>query len=346
MAYETVESTAQAVTQIQGNSNISTATQAQIISEIAAPGSTTVAAGFFSNSTGLQQPNPLIQNGYVVAGGGGTVVGTPGTFNSNILITNQGTTLNFDGRTPEPVAQDQQQAHSDSGYIVVGADGNDTILGGHLADNMTGAQGNDTIATYAGNDTIVSGIGIDTVDGGTGFDVVQVAGTNTGWTATKATGEVTLVSTTNANNVSHLKNVDFISFTDATGLQRSIVVSGTEAEGNAMRLYQGIFNRSADQGGAEYWEAQVRTGATTNAIANQFLISNEYKLAHPTQTDTQFVEMLYQQALGRKADDGGLNYWVGELNQGASQAAVAVGIIDSQEGVTHINNVIVLIGTV
>lgn len=348
--YGTVISTTQALNDISSNSNINATTQTLLNSQIP-PGQSLTATGSYTLSGGLVTPGT--QTGFFTSiGGGGTAILSGSLvdqligFSPNIIVQN-GTTLNFVAPPPYSAqAADPAQATGNQGLIVVAADGNDTIITGNLADNVTGAQGNDTIATYAGNDTIVTGVGIDTVDGGTGFDVAQVAGAKSGWTAAKTATEVVLVSNTNSANVSHLKNVDFISFTGATGGQTSIVISGTEAEGNAMRLYQGIFNRSADQGGAEYWEAQVRTGASTDAIAQQFLQSNEYLAAHPSQNNTQYVEMLYTQALGRVADAGGLNYWVGELNQGASRGAVAVGIIDSTEGIVHIDNVIVLIGTV
>ncbi len=357
-SYGTVITTTQAINDVQSNTNINATTQALILSSVP-PGQTLTATGALSNAGGFVSPLTANQGLFVTLAGGGTVqIGgtggfSPSTitgFSPNIIVQN-GTTLLGDFRfSPNAASSDEsssaREATSDQGLVVVGADGNDTILTGSGADNITGAQGNDSIATYLGNDTIVTGVGIDTVDAGIGFDVAQVAGTAGNWTAAKTATEVVLVSDLNSANVSHLKNVNFISFTGATGGQTSIVISGTEAEGNAMRLYQGLFNRSADQSGAEYWEAQVRAGASTDAIANQFLVSNEYTAAHPSQTNTQFVEMLYVNALGRAADVGGLNYWVGELNQGASKAAVAVGIIDSQEGATNIDNVIVLIGTV
>lgn len=346
--YDTPVTPSQATSDLSNNTNISAQTQTLITNSIPA-GATTVGIGQFSGGTFSAPTGVAIPYSVILPPSDGSPVSIQAAQYANTTknwIANPGVVLNFDGRVAAAAAAPGQQATSVDGYIVVGAEGNDTIQGGNLADNITGAGGNDSIATYAGDDTIVTGIGVDTVDGGTGFDVAQVAGTRTGWTAAKSGTEVVLTSTASAANVAHLKNVDFISFTGATGKQTSVVVSGTEAEGNAMRLYQGLFDRSADQGGAQYWEAQVRGGASTDAIATQFLLSNEFKSANPTQTNTQFVEMLYQQALGRTADTGGLNYWVGQLDQGASKGAVAVGIIDSQEGMTHIDNVIVLIGTV
>ena len=45
----------------------------------------------------------------------------------------------------------------------------------------------------------------------------------------------------------------------------------------------------------------------------------------------EFVEMLYRLYMGREADQGGLNYWLGQMNKGMSRQKVANSFADSQE---------------
>lgn len=62
---------------------------------------------------------------------------------------------------------------------IVGNDGNDQITGGAANDTLSGGAGDDNIAGDAGNDTITDGAGNDTVTGGAGADTITVdAGTN------------------------------------------------------------------------------------------------------------------------------------------------------------------------
>jgi hypothetical protein len=48
------------------------------------------------------------------------------------------------------------------------------------------------------------------------------------------------------------------------------------------------------------------------------------------------VSELYEGALGRAPDAGGLGYWVGALDHGASRADIAVGISESPEATAHL----------
>ncbi|MDR7040423.1 MULTISPECIES: DUF4214 domain-containing protein [Methylobacterium] len=98
------------------------------------------------------------------------------------------------------------------------------------------------------------------------------------------------------------------------------------------RLYVGVLDRAPDTGGLEYWSSSLGNGASLTSVAAAFLGSAEYGALHPTPlTDTQFVENLYADALGRAPDAGGQQYWVGVLGSGTPRADVAVGIAESPE---------------
>jgi Ca2+-binding RTX toxin-like protein len=62
---------------------------------------------------------------------------------------------------------------SETGTVVNGGDGNDTLAGGNGADTIDGGNGNDLIGAYAGNDSIFGGNGSDSIDGGNGADTIS-----------------------------------------------------------------------------------------------------------------------------------------------------------------------------
>jgi len=232
----------------------------------------------------------------------------------------------------------------DRNTTIDGGDGNDILIltGGN--DSITGGNGNDSISAGAGSDTIVSGVGLDTVDGGLGFDVVQLAGTVEAWTVVVNGSVVSLSGAPGSGNGVEMQNVEFISFGTALGSQTSIVVTDTvDNKDDAMRLYQAALDRSADQGGAQYWLDGITTGSVNYVeVAGYFLGSSEYAGKYGTQTNTQFVEQIYQNAFNRSAEEAGLGFWVNALDSGASRAEVLAAISGSNEAANTIMNVVVV----
>ena len=115
------------------------------------------------------------------------------------------------------------------------------------------------------------------------------------------------------------------------------VPSATDA--SIARLYDGLLGRAPDTAGLQNWEAAAASGTSLATIASSFISSSEFAAAHPNQTNDQFVQILYQGALGRSsAGDPGAQGWVQALNGGATKASVALGIAESPEAVTHLSS--------
>lgn len=358
--YDTPSSAAALDISLAQNPSVSPSTITAINSVLGVSSPTTVVTVGSYNGTTLITPTSTPQ--VVIATlSGNTVIDFPAiTLTANAVIFDTdfdveaefGTTTLADGdivygidRVVSSGNGDDILTFSDNGNTTVdGSAGNDSITTTAGADSITGGTGNDTIMSGAGNDTIVSGVGQDSVDGGIGFDVVQVAGTAAQWGVSVSDNSEVIL--TNASNTVTATDIDFISFTDATGAQTSVVVVGSTNEANAMRLYQGLLDRSADQGGAQYWETQVAAGESTQTVANAFMASQEYITDYGTQTNSQFVNQIYENAFGRSADAGGLAYWVGTLDQGASRAGVAVAIVGSPEAISSIDNVVFVEGLI
>ncbi len=230
----------------------------------------------------------------------------------------------------------------DKNTTVDGGMGNDTIITSGGNDFIIGGAGNDSISTGAGNDTIVSGEGRDTVDGGTGYDVIVAAGDVDTWQIDVVDGFIVLVSKTDATNAIVAKNVEFIQLGNT-----AVSVVATEEEATALRLYQALLGRTADREGAEYWVNDVnKDGGSTHEVAGSFLASDEF-IARGEMSNETFVSMLYEHALGREADAGGLAYWVNDIDSGAyNRAEVAIAIVGSTEAAETIVTVQILDGLV
>ena len=96
------------------------------------------------------------------------------------------------------------------------------------------------------------------------------------------------------------------------------------------RLYRNVHNRNSDPSGLAFWSAQLRNQTNTGAnVAYGFFFSSEMRNRnHPNEV---FVEILYTTLMDRPSDPGGRNFWVNQLNNGASRESVFAGFVNSAE---------------
>ena len=80
-------------------------------------------------------------------------------------------------------------------------------------------------------------------------------------------------------------------------------------------LYEASLNRQADLGGLNFWIDVVdNNGYSLQQLATAFLESNEYaqNFGDPDQQSNEdFVEVLYNNILGRVSDPAGFDFWTG-----------------------------------
>ncbi len=112
--------------------------------------------------------------------------------------------------------------------------------------------------------------------------------------------------------------------------------TGTDATTNVdptARLYSAFFVRIPDQGGLDYWVARRRsTGLTLNRMASSFAASSEFTNRYGALGNRAFVELVYQNVLGRPGDAGGIGYWTAQLDQRRrTRGEVMVGFSESTE---------------
>ena len=124
----------------------------------------------------------------------------------------------------------------------------------------------------------------------------------------------------------NLKNDIKATFDQVTGLDTD--------SGKMFRLYNAAFKRLPDPDGLRYWIGNFISGKDNErAIASSFLASDEFKQRYGENlSDSIYVNTLYKNVLGRDADTGGLNYWLGQLNSGAeTRYEVLLGFSESAE---------------
>ena len=94
-------------------------------------------------------------------------------------------------------------------------------------------------------------------------------------------------------------------------------------------VYVATFNRAPDAAGLDYW---VNSSGFTNIedVASSFFDSAEAKAMYPDGTSyTTMVTTAYQNLFGRTPDQGGLDYWVGQLQNGVfSQSLMLQALIN------------------
>jgi len=104
------------------------------------------------------------------------------------------------------------------------------------------------------------------------------------------------------------------------------------------RAYMGAMGRLPDADGFNWWANQIETGRKDlSAMADGFIASPEFKGYADTNhngyiSNHEFVSHMYEGVFGRSPDQGGYDYWMSELNSGASdQAEVLVYMTQSNE---------------
>lgn len=111
---------------------------------------------------------------------------------------------------------------------------------------------------------------------------------------------------------------------------RKIQSQDGQIEAFVDRLYRIALGRTYDQGGLEYWRDELKSKKQTGAeVAGGFFFSNEMKAKNLSNED--FVRTLYLVMMDRTADQAGLDYWCGLLNNGFGREGVFKGFVNSKE---------------
>jgi Ca2+-binding RTX toxin-like protein len=194
----------------------------------------------------------------------------------------------------------------------IGGSGNDTLIGNGSNNSLDGGGGNDTLIGGAGNDTLI---------GGVGTDKIVMGGIVSQYQFSQNSGNTVVTSQEGMDTLTSVEYIRFGSSTYTTDVPLSDATTSNPVHlaKQIADLYVAYFNRGPDAGGFDYWFHEIYTAANSlRGIAEDFAWSNEYQSMYPsTLTNRQFVEQIYQNLFDRKPDQGGWNYWSGQLDTGS-----------------------------
>ncbi len=101
------------------------------------------------------------------------------------------------------------------------------------------------------------------------------------------------------------------------------------------RLYSAYYLRIPDFSGLMYWANDRMRGnppVSLPYVSNFFANSAEFKSLYGNLTNRQFVELIYENILGRPGEQSGVDFWTGQLNSGTrTRGWVMVGFSNSNE---------------
>jgi hypothetical protein len=206
----------------------------------------------------------------------------------------------------------------------------ESLIGTKLSDHIWGMGGNDILQGLGSNDLL---------DGGIGTDSVLVSNSISNCSVTKTATGYTLVDKTGLDGTDTLLNIEAIKFTDKTinlTVQAKAASAPQADVTRLVELYTAFFNRVPDADGMSFWIDEMKSGKTTNQVAEAFYNAgvNYSSLTGftATMTNSDFINVIYKNVLGRKdgADAGGLSFWDGALTSGqANRGTLVTNILDS-----------------
>jgi len=221
--------------------------------------------------------------------------------------------------------------------IAIGFNVNTAVL--ETNGTIYGTSANENVYAFElPNNAAFSGVGSDTI--------IFTANRNSYTVTVNSNDSITI---TNGTTTNQFENVAFLEFADQTFVTAGAtpgVLSAFSLSQQSELIYIGYFNRSADGGGFNFWEAQDATAqaqgqsaalALTN-IANSFTPQAETQALYPFLSNPNpnysnptvqaglisFVENVYSNLFGHAADSGGLAYWTGQIESGAVGLGAAV----------------------
>jgi Ca2+-binding RTX toxin-like protein len=211
-----------------------------------------------------------------------------------------------------------------SGGVTNAKDSNQTSVVDYLklfasydtpASFLDNVEKNNVLKGGAGADIFVGGAGDDRIDGGAGVDIASYAGHRADFTVQVKDGAISVGSHDLGNDT--LSNIERLKFDDGT-----LAFDTTGIAGVAYRLYQASFDRTPDASGLAFWIERLDSGKTNlQAMADSFIHSAEFVKLYGTEAtvdNTRYVELLYENTLGRLPDSAGEAYWIDRLDHGSA----------------------------
>ncbi|WP_462159437.1 DUF4214 domain-containing protein [Pseudoalteromonas sp. GB56] len=98
------------------------------------------------------------------------------------------------------------------------------------------------------------------------------------------------------------------------------------------RAYKAVLERDAAYTGLNSWRSKLNSGVTELQMVTSFVNSSEFQSKYGSLSDGEFVELVFQNVLGRSPSQSGYDYWVGKLSQpGYTRAHMMLSFVNTPE---------------
>ena len=139
-------------------------------------------------------------------------------------------------------------------------------------------------------------------------------------------------SATTAQKIDWSTKLSSGTLTPATAANAAVDFAFWQKQSPIIRLYRAYFLRLPDAGGLTFWSNRSRGTWRIAAISGEFERSTEFQRRYGSLSNRQFVELVYQNVLGRTGDAGGIASWTGKLDRKVkTRGEVMVGFSESNE---------------
>jgi len=103
------------------------------------------------------------------------------------------------------------------------------------------------------------------------------------------------------------------------------------------RLYAAYFDRAPDGEGWAYWNQRSVDGLDLWQASNHFAGSDEFdEIYGDSLSNSEFLDLVYQNVLDRSPDAGGMQYWTQRMNTGTTRGEVMVFFSESPEYIAQV----------
>ena len=256
--------------------------------------------------------------------------------------------LNTDGSLDTTFGQSNgnefsDQWYGDAGGLVTddyhrGGDGDSSLYGLGGRDELLGGKGNDSLYGGDGDDVLHGQADNDFLDGGAGRDTAVFSGARSNYDVARIANGFTVSDFTGLDGNDTLIDIERLKFSDV-----SVALDTNGSAGQTYRLYKAAFDRTPDLGGLGYWIHARDNGTSLQEVSLGFIGSQEFQQLYGVNASNQtFIAKLYNNVLDRNPDQGGYDFWLGQMSRGMSKGDVLVNFSESAE---NIANVATLIGT-
>jgi hypothetical protein len=168
---------------------------------------------------------------------------------------------------------------------------------------------------------LIGGLGSNQIDGGLGIDTAAYTGNQASYTIALGASATTVNDRrADGDRTDTLTNIEVLDFAGETfDLTKFGGTSGLSEQNfeTFIELYIAYFNRAPDAIGLNFWGTAFANGTSLEETATLFEGQDETKASYPDGTSNgAFAETVYDNVLGRTPDVDGLNFWVGQLDDG------------------------------